>query len=292
MKIFVEVYKTLNMTHAAENLNMTQPAVTRAIKDIEGFYGIRLFERYNRGLHPTAKAKEVYYHANSIIASFSMMDKVLTDTDKVGILRIGSTIALGIYLLPRLVRRINEERPNLDVRVCIENGSIIERKLVSSDLDIAFIEGPVRDRNLVAKPILDERLVLIASPFSDVGETISLDELFQTPLICREKGSVTRNYLEGMFNINGKVLDPIWESESSHAIVNAVHEDLGMSLLPEKLVASPLKAGWIREVKIKDLSLYRTDNIVVHKDKYISDIIKSLLDADYRNLYTNEGYDN
>ena len=65
-----------------------------------------------------------------------------------------------------------------------------------------------------------------------------------------------------------------------------------MSLLPEKLVASPLKAGWIREVKIKDLSLYRTDNIVVHKDKYISDIIKSLLDADYRNLYTNEGYDN
>ena len=291
MKIFVEVYKTLNMTRAAENLNMTQPAVTRAIKEIEGFYGIRLFERYNRGLHPTEKAKEVYFHAKSIMNSFNIMEKVLTDTDKVGTLRIGSTIALGIYLLPKLVKHIQEERPNLEVRVCVENGSIIERKLISNELDIAFIEGPVHDRNLVAKPILDERLVLIASPDSDVRQSITLDELFVSPLLCRESGSVTRNYLESMFLLHERILEPVWESESSHAIINAVHENLGMSLLPEKLVQSPLKVGWIKEVTIKDVSLYRTDNIVIHKDKYRSDIIQSMLDADYKDDYL-EGYNN
>ena len=148
MRIFVEVCKTLNMSRAAENLNMTQPAVTRAIKEIESYYGIRLFERLNKGLYPTEKAKDVYYKAQAILSEYDVMEKELKNEDNTGVIRIGASISLGIYMLPPLVRRLNRELPDLEIRVLIENGAALERKLLSNDLDLAFIEGPTTNQNL------------------------------------------------------------------------------------------------------------------------------------------------
>ncbi len=292
MRVFTEVYRCLNMTRAAENLNMAQPAVTRIIKEIESFYRIRLFERYSKGLYPTEKARELYFRAEGILAAFGKMEKELKDNDSTGTIRIGSTIALGIYMLPRLVKDLRERRPKLDIRVDIENGAALERRLVRNELDLAFIEGPVTDRNLVKKPIMLERLVMIASPESKVGDTIDLEQLASLPLICRESGSVTRAYLEGLFTSREIVIEPIWESESSHAIINAVHEDIGVSVLPEKIVAHFIQTGWVRKVNLSDANLTRTDHLVHHKDKYISEVMRDLLEVDYRKDYSRFRYEN
>ena len=186
MRIFVEVCKTLNMSRAAENLNMTQPAVTRAIKEIESYYGIRLFERLNKGLYPTEKAKDVYYRAQAILSEYDVMEKELKNEDNTGVIRIGASISLGIYMLPPLVRRLNRELPDLEIRVLIENGAALERKLLSNDLDLAFIEGPTTNQNLQRKRIMDDELVVIASPKSRLGKEVSIAEFAREPLLCRE----------------------------------------------------------------------------------------------------------
>ncbi len=290
MRIFVEVYKTLNMTRAAENLNMTQPAVTRAIKEIESFYGIRLFERLNKGLYPTEKAKDVYYRAQTIMAEYDVMEKELKNEDNTGIIRIGSTISLGIYMLPPLVRRLKKEMPNLEVRVVIENGAALERRLLSNDLDLAFIEGPTTNQNLQRKQIMNDELVVIASLESKLGDELSIAELAKEPLLCREKGSISRTFIEGIFLANGLVMDPIWESESSQALINAVHENIGVSILPAKIVAPHVKKGWVRVVGIKDINLTRKDYIVTHKDKYLSDAVKYIMNIDYQSEYSKTNY--
>jgi len=292
MRIFVEVYRCLNMTRAAENLNMTQPAVTRAIKDIESYYGIRLFERYNKGLYPTEKAKAVYYRALTIMSAFSTMEKELQDTNKIGTLRLGATISIGIYMLPKLVKEINENHPRLDVKVDIENGASIEKKLMSNELDIAFIEGPVMNPNLIKRSVFIDRLVVIASPDSDIKDEMTLEELSRKPILSREKGSVTRNYIESTFLASDLTMNPIWESESAHAIINAVHENIGVSILPEKIVNHFIQIGWVREIGLSDVCLTKTDHIVVHKDKYISGVLKELLEMDYRKEYADIIYEN
>ncbi|MBR2281110.1 MAG: LysR family transcriptional regulator [Spirochaetales bacterium] len=292
MRIFVEVFRCLNMTRAAENLNMTQPAVTRAIKDIESYYGLRLFERYNKGLYPTEKAKAFYYKALTVISDFNLMEKELQDPNRIGTLRLGATISLGIYMLPKLVREINGRHPGLDVKVTIENGAAIEGKLLSNELDIAFIEGPVMDPNLVKKSIFVDRLVVIASPETMVNGPVTLKDISAMPLLCREKGSVTRNYIESTFLTEDLTMNPIWESESAHALINAVHEGIGVSILPEKIVRHFLQIGWVKEIRLSDVCLTRTDHIVVHKDKYISDVLNELLGKNYRNDYADSGYDN
>ena len=94
MKIFLAVYQTQHITKAAQQLRMTQPAVTRAIQEIESYYGIRLFERINRKLYITQTGTMFYTYAVHIVDSFDQMEKGLRDWDQLGLLRVGTTIAL------------------------------------------------------------------------------------------------------------------------------------------------------------------------------------------------------
>ncbi len=292
MRIFAEVYRCLNMTHAAENLNMTQPAVTKAIKEMEGFYGIRLFERYNKGLYPTEKAKGLYYQALSILSAYSKIEKELKEADNTGVLRLGSTISLGIHMMPPLVKGLKQSHPGLDIRVNIGNGASLERKLLSNELDMAYIEGPVSDRDLWKKAIIKERLAVIAAPDSHAEGRMTLSELSTLPMLCRQKGSVTRSYVEGIFASHDLVINMVWESESSHAIINAVHEDIGLAILPERLVAHYVDTGWVRRIEIEDADLSRTDHIAIHKDKYRSNLINELLEMDYQGEFAGNQYEN
>lgn len=287
MRIFIEVYNCLNMTKAAERLNMTQPAVTMAIRDIEDYYGIRLFERLNKGLYPTEKCKSVYYKAISVITMYNSMEKELKDNSSKGTIKIGSTISLGIYLIPKLARELKEKFPSLEVRAVIENGWSIEKKLLTNEIDIAFIEGNVTDRNLVGYPIMKDRLVVIASPRSSIPDEVSLGQLLEYPLLLREKGSISRSYIESLCMFHNLSADPMWESESSYAIINAVHEDVGVSILPERIVSHLDLVGFVRIIKISDADFERVDHIVIHKDKYRSDIINELLNWKYANRYMN-----
>ena len=97
MKIFLAVYQTQHITKAAQQLRMTQPAVTRAIQEIESYYGIRLFERINRKLYITQTGTMFYTYAVHIVDSFDQMEKGLRDWDQLGLLRVGTTIALGEF---------------------------------------------------------------------------------------------------------------------------------------------------------------------------------------------------
>ena len=91
------------MTLAAEQLHLTQPAVTRVIKEIENYYGVCLFERLNRRLYVTESGRRLYAQALHLIDTFESMEKEMRNLDTFGLLRIGSTIALGSYLLPELI---------------------------------------------------------------------------------------------------------------------------------------------------------------------------------------------
>ena len=94
MKIFAAVYREQSVTRAAESLHMTQPAVTRAIQEIEGYYGVRLFERINRRLSATESGKHLYARAVHIADAFDAMETELRNWDALGVLRVGASVTL------------------------------------------------------------------------------------------------------------------------------------------------------------------------------------------------------
>lgn len=281
MKIFLAVYQTQHMTRAAQQLQMTQPAVTRAIQEIESYYGIRLFERINRKLYITEMGNVFYTYAVHIVDSFDQMEKGLRDWDKLGLLRVGTSIAIGTDLLPRVLVRFQQDYPQLRVRSTISNGAALQQALLDNELDFAVIEGNTDREELAKRAIAPDRLVLILPPDDPRArqEGLELKDLAQDAFLLRDKGSVGRAFLERVFALHNIPLVPAMESVSTQAIVQAVHLGLGISFLPERLVEGAVRAGVVATKELRDENFVRENHIIWHRHKFLTSSAKALMDC-------------
>ena len=281
MKIFLTVYQTQHMTQAARQLCMTQPAVTRAIQEIESYYGIRLFERMNRRLYVTEMGNVFYSYAVHIVDSFDQMEKGLRDWDKLGLLRVGATVAIGNSLLPQALVQFQKTHPELQVRSTISNGTVLQQALLDNELDFAIIEGGILHDQLDRQAIGPDRLVLILPPDDPRvrQEHLELKELTGDSFLLRDRGSMGRAFLEHVFASHALPLTPAMESISSQAIIRAVHLGLGISFLPERLVADAIRAGMVAAREVDDEPFVRDNYIVWHKQKFLTDSARALMDC-------------
>lgn len=273
IKVFLTVYKTQNMTLAAEQLHLTQPAVTRVIKEIENYYGVCLFERLNRRLYVTESGRRLYAQALHLIDTFESMEKEMRNLDTFGLLRIGSTIALGSYLLPELIFIFQKQIPQIQVQVTVSNRRTLQKMLLNNQLDIALIEGGVDDSHLHGEAFGGDRLVLITPPYHPLlkKKDVTLLDLLAYPLLLREKNSSVRIFVEQLFAVEGlPPLNPHWESASTQAIVQAVSYGMGISLLPEPLVKRDILLGTVCTCPVVGADLCRQNYVVWDKHKFLT----------------------
>ena len=164
MRIFAEVYRTRNVTHAAQNLHMTQPAVTRAIQELEQHYGVRLFERLYRHLSPTEAAQRLYAQAVYLLDTFDHMEAAMRDWDSLGVVRVGATVTLGSTILPVLARRFAALYPGIELQAKVANGSVLADALCENQLDLALLENSVSVPDLHTEPIGTDCLCAVLAP--------------------------------------------------------------------------------------------------------------------------------
>lgn len=261
-----------NSTKAAEMLHMTQPAVSLAIKELEQYYGVRLFDRIGRRLQITDAGEHFLQYAIHITDLFSDMETGLRDWDSKGILRIGSSITIGSQFMPSYVKTFSQICPELDVRVTVEQCERLIHKLLVNELDFALIEGIVHEDGIVSEPYMDDYLSVICGV--DYGWTqdqvISIDEFQKQRFLLREKGSGTREVFDLAINQAGIHVSPVWEAMSTTALVNAVIKGLGIAVLPHRMILPALHQGLIRTVKVEGLTFSRNFYVVYHKDKFLT----------------------
>ena len=248
MRIFLEVCCTMNVTRAAENLYMTQPAVSRAIREIEQTYSIRLFERLNQRLYLTDSGRRMHAYAMHIVDTFDRMERELSDGDERGVLRVGASITLGNYELPAVARRMKKERPGIRLQATVANVDTLKDMLLDNRLDAAMIEAPIDHRDLTGEAFSRDELALILPPGHPLLQKnhLTLADVAACDLLLREKGSSGRAFLDTVFEAHGLTVSPLWESASTQALVRAVASGIGLSILPEKLVRRALEAGVVQ----------------------------------------------
>ena len=280
LKIFIEVYKTENVTKAAENLFMTQPTVTRAIQEIEQHYGVKLFERINHRLYTTEVGHQFYSHAVHIVDSFNQMEKELTDWDEFGILRIGATSTIASVILPSILKKFEALHPNLKIKCTVCNGTTLQKLLLDNELDFALIEGGNMAGHLKKEEFYSDKLILILPPNDELlkVEKLSIHDLTNSKFLLRENGSMVRAYLNHIFSKHEITLSPVMESISTHAIIQAVHAGLGISFLPENLVSHSVESGYVSSKEIYDESFSRKNYIIWHENKFLTTMAKELID--------------
>lgn len=281
LKIFLSLCENdCNTTKAAEYLHMTQPAVSLAIKELEQYYGVVLFDRIGRRLKITQAGQRFKEYAFHISSLFDDMEKGMRDWDSFGVLRIGTSITIGSQFLPGYVKAFYNRYPSTKIQAIIGPSEQLEEKLLKNELDFALIEGVPHTQSFISEAYMEDRLTVIcpANAGFSQGQTISVDEFRRQDFLLREHGSGTREIFESVIQQAGFSVEPVWEAMSTTALVNAVINGIGIAVLPHRMIAGALERGLVVAVNVDGLNFKRKFHIIYHKEKFLTSSAKAFIE--------------
>ncbi|MFV2047163.1 LysR family transcriptional regulator [Metabacillus sp. YM-086] len=264
LKMFCLVVDEGSISQAARLSFVSQPAVTRQIRQLENFYGTLLFDRTEGKLTVTETGKMLYPFAKAIINDFDRSKEVILQAtgEYNSNLRVGASLTIGEFLLPSLLGRFKKHAPDIKVTLTIRNTPSVLEDLTNDVIDIALVEGIVEDKHLIVEKFANDELILVCSPdhpWKDRSE-IQIEELANEKMIWRESISGTRLIAENALKEYGilEKINSYMEIGSTQAIKSAVESGLGISILSKLTVARELEQGYLQEIKIKDVHIERS----------------------------------
>ena len=273
IRIFLTVCQEgFHVTRAAEALHMTQPAVSLAIRELEDYYGVRLFDRIGRRLQITEAGVRLRESGSHIVAMFDRMEKGLRNWDAFGVLRVGASLTIGSQLMPGYVRAFRESHPDTEVQVTVATSALLEQKLLDNALDFALMEGAVHVPSIVSEAYMEDHLAVVcpAGGRFRQGQVLTQAEFRSQPLLLREHGSGTRETFERAVGQAGFSVTPAWEAMSNRALLNAVASGLGLSVLSARIAAEEVARGRVVSVEVEGLDFRRQFHIIYHRDKFLT----------------------
>ncbi|WP_333657177.1 LysR family transcriptional regulator [Tissierella praeacuta] len=279
LKIFVAVCETGSATAAGEKLYIAQPSISLAISELEDYYGIKLFDRIAKRLHITDSGMQFFQYAAHIVGLFEDLEKETKNFEVMGVIRIGTSITIGNYLLPDYITEFKRTHPQMDVKVFIDNSDKIQQYVLSNQIDIGLIEGIVHSSYIIEHKFRDDELVLISAndhPFAQ-HKNIELSQLQNENLILREVGSAGREIFESTMIVHGLEISPAWESTSTQAIIRAVQANLGISVLPYLLVKESLDRKEINQFQLNGIRFQRSFFVIYHQNKFLTESAKDFI---------------
>jgi len=262
LRVFVAVANTGSFSQAAKILYISQPAVSKGIRQLETQLGMELIDRSIYTFTLTEGGRLLHQHGLHIFAAEHAAEVALEELQGLvrGSLALGASQTIGTYLLPPLMGQFHRQYPGVRLSLEILNTHQIIERLRSAPLDLAFVEGPVASSSLTITPWQVDRLVIIAPPDSPLvnQKRLTLNQLTAEPFIMREAGSGTRENIELAMRERGLHLNIAMELGSNSAVKEAVSAGLGISIVSEATVKLERAAGTVTVLNVPDFSLERT----------------------------------
>lgn len=289
LKIFIAVAEELNMHRAAERLYISQPSVSQAIADLEKEYHVKLFERISQRLYLTDTAKELLTYAYRVVRAYEEMENMLLSKGQLKQIRIGTSVSVGTCLLYELLDQMQQQHPEVEVSVVVNNTGYIEQLLLESQIDVGIVEGKIVAHDLQCFDVCEDELILVSSPTHPLAHMIcTMDELQGEIFISREKGSFDRNQFEKYLKDHQITIQKRWICSNTEAIKNAVIRGYGIAILSRMVVQTELLQGILSEIHLQDVSIKRNIQFVYHKDKFLTDEIQWFAQACGLDLNTSQ----
>ncbi len=272
LRIFLTVCETGSMTEAARRLFTAQPSVSLAVREMEEYYGVRLFDRISKKLYLTETGKRLLQYARHIISLFDEMEQGIRDWDVVGALRVGTSITVGTYLLPGYIRRMEELYPELRVEARIENSGSIEQCVLENEIDVGIIEGIAHSPYINSESFPGDSLTFICPGGHRFNgrRDVKLTELQGEDFVLREKGSAGREIFDGLCAAHELDIRITWQSASNQAIIHAVEEGFGISVMPALLVKGGIERGELGQFQAEGVVMDRKFSVIYHKNKFLA----------------------
>lgn len=254
-KTFYTVAKLGNISDAAEELFISQPAVTKSIKNLEKSIGITLFHRSSRGVKLTDEGKLVFNYVEKALLNISDGEKIIEKlkNKEAGSIKIGiSTTLCKYYLVPKLKNFITKY-PKIEVRIINKSAQETINLLAEGDIDIGIVSNIVSHENFNLKKLDTIQDIFIASPELPNYENIkTLDDLKKLPSkIFLEKMNISRMYLDGFFKDNNVDVEPTIETSNMDLLVELTKINLGVGATIKEFIKDELDKKTLVELPIK-----------------------------------------
>ncbi len=281
LQVFESVGRHLSYTRAAEELHLTQPAVSMQVKQLEHVLGHELFDHIGRRVYLTDAGEILLHYSRRIAAELGDAKQALDDLKGVdgGRLRIAVVTTVN-YFATRLLAAFCRAHPRVNVTLEVTNRNSVIKLLEENATDIVLMGQPPDSLELTAAPFMDNPLVIIAPPSHPlVGRRrVRLEALREEAFVIRESGSGTRAAMERFFQEKGLAPRTRIEMSSNEAIKQSVEAGLGLGLVSAHTVELEIAAGRLELLDVESIPILKRWFVVHHKRKRLSSTARAFVD--------------
>jgi DNA-binding transcriptional LysR family regulator len=273
LRLFEAVARHSSFTRAAEEIHLSQPAVSIQVKRLEENVGLALFEHVGKRITLTEAGRELYAASKDVLGRLADLDGAIDALrgEVAGTLRV-TAVTSAKYFLPHLlgafIRRYPEVQPKLKVA---NRGTLLER--IADNEDDLYVMGHVpANSDTQEYPFLENIISIVASPDHPLvrKRKVTLKQITEERFLVRESGSGNRKVVEEFFAEHGLGINPYMELGSAEAIKQGVMAGLGISALSLHNLRLEIAAGQIVVLKVEGFPLRRRWNVVHRKGKRLS----------------------
>lgn len=275
LKVFESVARQLSYTRAAEELHLTQPAVSMQIKQLEDQVGLPLFEQLGKKIFLTEAGREMYHYSRAIAQQLDEAERIIAELKGVQRGRLSIAVAsTANYFATRLLATFSQRYEHVTISLDVTNRAGLLQHLDDNDDDLVIMGRPPQGLDLIVEPFMKNPLVIIAPPAHPlVGEEkIPLSRIQQETFVVRERGSGTRNAMEQFFADKGVQITTGMEMNSNEAIKQAVEAGLGLGIVSIHTLELELELKRLAVLDVEGFPITRHWYIVHRQGKRLSPV--------------------
>ncbi len=263
-EVFLSVAENLSFSKAADELFISQPAVTKHIKELESKLNSSLFDRKGNKIYLTKAGKVCYRFLKQIKQQYRAMEFDLGQLNDnfEGLLKIGASSTISQYIIPPVIAAFHQRYPNINIDLFNGNSEEMEKRLLNNDIDLALVENESSQANIRYREFLHDEIVVVTGAQSvyNKKKNIDLTDLQQIPIVLREKGSGTLQVINKALEkhkINTEKLNIFIHMGSTEAIKNFLNNFDGIALISDKAITKELQLKTLSKLNLKELTIHR-----------------------------------
>jgi DNA-binding transcriptional LysR family regulator len=287
LKVFEAVARLLSFSRAAEELHLTQPAVSTQVKKLEDHAGLALFEQFGKKIYLTPAGAELLDISRGIIQQFEVAESAMTQFKGVsgGKLNV-AVISAGDYFFPRLLVEFIGRHQGVVLNFTVHNREGLLSHMQANLTDLAIMVRPPHEADMVAEAFAPHPYVIVAPPnHALVGETgIRIERLLREPFVVREKGSDTWQSMQEGFGAHIDRLNIAMQIKSTETIKQAVMAGMGIGFLSAHTIAQELRTGSLKVLDVRGFPLMLHWYVVHRRHKRLPPVAQA-----FKDFLMNEG---
>jgi DNA-binding transcriptional LysR family regulator len=281
LRVFEAVARQLSYTRAAEELHLTQPAVSMQVRQLEDEVGLPLFEKLGKTIGLTEAGREIYHYSRGINRSLQEMEEVLESLKGVRRGRLSVAVASTVnYFAPKLLAVFHQRYPGISLKLDVTNREQLLRLLEANAVDMVLMGQPPDAVDVESEAFMENPLVVIAPPEHPLAREhdVPLAQLAAEVFVMREPGSGTRQAMERFFAEQGIAIRHGMQMTRNEAIKQAVRAGLGLSVVSLHTVELELETRRLVVVDVQEFPIERQWHLVYRRGKRLSPAARAFRD--------------